>query len=204
MTAAVVLVLRSGGPYVVDDVHRLADQCEAWLPGARVICLSDVPVAPVARVPLDYDWPGWWAKMELYRPDLLGDFLFLDLDTIVRGPLDPFARLGRLALLRDFYRNGQRGKPDGLGSGLMFLPEQDRGAIWRAWSAAPAIAMQQCGIYGDQRFLERHWLKTAARLQDLLPGQVASYKASTAEERQAASVVCFHGKPKPRDVGWMV
>ena len=188
----IVLVLRSGGVYCADDVARLLPT----LP-APVVCLSDVEV-PCERIPLEHGWPGWWSKMELFRPDVAGDFLYMDLDTIVRGPLDDLLALDELALLRDFYR------ADGLGSGLMFLPECERGLIWREWTRDPTRFMGECGFGGDQAFLERFWKHSAARIQDRLPGQVASYKASSPAERQAARVVCFHGEPKPRDVQWMI
>ena len=198
----IVLVLRSGGDYVPDDVDRLVLQIRAqsfvpirvltdcWVPGPEH--------APVSRVPLVHHWPGWWSKMEMFRPDLTGDFLYMDLDTVVRGPIDDFLSVGRLTLLRDFYRER------GLGSGLMFLPEADRAEIWQAWIASPERWMAEHPVDGDQAFLERYWLARADRWQDVLPGCVASYKASGKAEREAAAVVCFHGEPRPRAVLWSV
>lgn len=192
----IVLVLRSGGIYTADDVARLVNQIDEQAPGVRVACLSDVDV-PCERIPLAHGWPGWWSKMELYRLDLPG-FLYMDLDTIVRGPLDDLLALDELALLRDFYREW------GLGSGLMFLPKGDRERIWRHWIESPERWMGQYVLGGDQAFLERYWLTSAARIQDRLPGQVASYKANTRAEQLVARVVCFHGEPKPRDVQWRI
>lgn len=192
----IVLVLKSGGIYGPDDVARLADQIDRQAPWATVVCLSDVDV-PVPRIPLRYGWPGWWSKMELYRPDVPGDFLYMDLDTVVKGPLDELLAIDRLALLRDFYREW------GLGSGLMYLPESARAEIWSEWSRRPEAWMAEHAIGGDQEFLERFWLGRAARIQDLVPGQVCSYKAHTPADRLMARVVCFHGEPKPRDVGWI-
>lgn len=190
----IVLVLRSGGVYDAEDVQRLLEQ----LPGREVVCLSDVDV-PCQRIPLAHDWPGWWSKMEVFRPDLgIGDFLYLDLDTIVRGNTAHMERGRGLALLRDFYR------PHGLGSGVMFLPAAQRAEVWTAWIANPHRWMAEHRDGGDQEFLERHWLAKAARLQDIYPGEIASYKASPPEEWQAARVVCFHGRPKPRDVQWKI
>ena len=189
----IVLVWRSGGDYDVEYVERLVRS----LPGQRVVCLSDQPV-PCERIPLEFTWPGWWSKMELYRPDIRGDFLYMDLDTVVRGPIDDFLAVGRLTLLRDFYREW------GLGSGLMFLPEADRADIWREWNRMPGRWMAEHQTGGDQEFLERHWLGKAQRWQDVLPGRVASYKAAGKAEREQAAVVCFHGPPRPREVGWTI
>lgn len=188
----IVLVLQAGEFYTAEDVQRLTEQ----LPGREVVCLSDVPV-PCQRIALKHGWLGWWAKMELFRPDLgLGDFLYFDLDTIVRGNVAHMERGGRLALLRDFYR------PHGLGSGAMFLPESARAEIWAEWIASPGRWMSEHSVGGDQEFLERYWLQKAERLQDLYPGEIASYKAGTRDEVRRARVVCFHGRPKPRDLGW--
>lgn len=189
----IVLVWRSGGDYDLEYVERLVTS----LPGQRVVCLSDQPV-PCERIPLAYGWPGWWSKMEVFRPDVPGDFLYMDLDTVVRGPIDDFLAVGCLTLLRDFYREW------GLGSGLMFLPEADRAEIWREWIARPEHWMAVHQVGGDQEFLERYWLARAARWQAVLPGRVASYKASGKAERDAAAVVCFHGPPRPRDVQWTI
>lgn len=198
----VACVLRSGGEYTVAHVAHLADGIRRHLPGAEIVCLSDCEV-PVERIPLRFDWPGWWAKMELFAPWVTGDLLIMDLDTIVTGDLSEIAAVNRLTLLRDFYR------ADGLGSGLMFLPEADRRAVWHHWIVHPSAFMAKAGRGGDQAYLETQWLQRASRWQDLLPGQVVSYKAHVRHphhhprERGTGSVpdnarlVCFHGKPRP-------
>ena len=193
----IVLVLKSGGPhYGPDDVAQLVRQIRRFS-DERVVCLSDCEVE-CDRIPLAHGWPGWWSKMELFRPELAGDFLYMDLDTIVRGPLDDLLAIGNLALLRDFYR------ADGLGSGLMVLPEAARAEVWREWIRDPGRWMGECVHGGDQMFIERFWLDRAARLQDVVPGQITSFKAHTRDEQLASRVVCFHGEPKPRDVRWCI
>lgn len=157
-------------------------------------CLTDMDadIDGVDALDLRYRWPGWWSKMELFRPDVRGDFLYMDLDTTVLGPLDDFER-DEVTLLRDFYR------PGGLGSGLMFLPEAARAEVWQKWIEKPDYYMAATRK-GDQGFLEMLWLKTAARWQDVLPGKVASYKVHvrpTGKVPVGASVICFHGKPRP-------
>jgi hypothetical protein len=190
----IVLVLRASDFYTAEDVEHLTEQLVA----RDVVCLSDVPV-PCERISLRYKWPGWWSKMEMFRPDLgLGDFLYFDLDTIIRGNVAHMERCGHLATLRDFYR------PEGLGSGMMFIPEAERAAIWQAWIADPDRWMSEHSVGGDQEFMERYWLGKARRLQDIYPGEVVSFKANTTEEVSRARVVCFHGRPKPRDVQWRV
>lgn len=187
----VACVLRSGGVYGPEHVYRLRDGVLRHLPGAEFVCLSDVDL-DCERIPLAYDWPCWFAKMELYRPDLEGDFLYFDLDTSIVGDLSDIASVRRLTLLRDFYR------PTGLGSGLMFLPKRDRRLIWREWMKSPHGWMRLYKRGGDQIFLERYWRVRAARWQDIVPGQVVSFKVHCrAGVPDGSRIVCFHGNPRP-------
>jgi hypothetical protein len=133
--------------------------------------------------------------MELFRPDVKGDLVFFDLDTLIVGPLHDFCQLNKLAILRDFYRK------HGLQSAVMYLPEDDRAEIWRGFIRNPHMAMQVHSLGGDQSFLEKYWLTRAARIQDELPGQVVSYKVHCKEGvPRDAAVICAHGKPKTWDV----
>jgi hypothetical protein len=197
----VACVLRSGGDYDAEDVRRLHEGVKAHLPGARFVCLSDVDV-PCERIPLRHDWPGWWSKMELFAPWIEGDLLYFDLDTIIVGQLSDFSgQLNRLAIMRDVMR------PDGLQSSVMFLPEAHRAAVWCAFTADPAGNMRRFSWGGDQAFLESLWLPDVARIQDLLPGQIVSYKADVrrlGRVPENARAVVFHGKPRPREIGWSI
>lgn len=203
----VAFVLRAGGEYLPEHVTRLAMQVHAHLPGAEIICLSDVPVA-VSRIALMTDWPGWFAKLELFAPWVEGDLLYLDLDSAIVGDLSELAALDRLAIMRDVYRK------DGLQSSIMFLPEAERVKVWQEWVKHPEAWMQMYRKGGDQAFLERLWLGKAAIIQDELPGQVVSYKAhvrpAVRKDREfgngtvpdGARVIAFHGRPRPWQVGW--
>jgi hypothetical protein len=57
----------------------------------RFVCLSNTDV-PCERIPLEHNWPGWWSKIELFRPELFDDrVLYLDLDVIPLTDLSCFA-----------------------------------------------------------------------------------------------------------------
>jgi hypothetical protein len=182
-------------------VQALARQIERHAPFADFHVLSDVRVPGVETIPLTEKWPGWWAKMAMFDPAIRGDFLYVDLDTVIVGPLDDFKNVMHLTLLRDFYRDGKKLK-EGLGSGLMFLPEAARAAVWADFSANPALSMRLYAGGGDQRLLEAHYLNKAARWQDVLPGQVVSWKVHCKSGvPPGARIVCGHGKPRPWEVG---
>jgi len=84
----VACVLRSGGKFDSEYVRKLRDGVLRFanVPH-RFVCLSDVDV-PCERIPLEHNWPGWWSKIELFRPGVIkAPMLYLDLDTIVIGSL---------------------------------------------------------------------------------------------------------------------
>lgn len=182
-----ICVLRSGGEYKACHVQWLARQ----VPG--LVCLSDVPVPGVDTLPLRHQWPGWWSKMELFSPELDGDLLFLDLDTVVLGDLAPLEAVTRSTMLADFYH------PQRPASGLMYIEEADKDRVWREWMRAPATHMMRCRTparWGDQGFLRG--VLPALRWQDVLPGAVISYKVHCRRGvPPGARVVCFHGQPRP-------
>lgn len=184
-----VCVLRSGGEYKPRHVQWLANQ----VPG--LVCLSDIPVPGVDTIPLESDWPAWWSKIELFRPDIPGDLLYLDLDTVVLGDLEPFEDVGTTTMLSDFYR------PDLPASGLMYIAEADKQLVWDAFCADPCGHMRRCRTrrkWGDQGFLSE--VLPAQRWQDVLPGAVVSFKVDCRSGLPPdAKIVCFHGSPRPWD-----
>lgn len=192
----IMCVLRSGGIY--DDMRylqKLTEGIQQHFDGATLWCLSDVDVPN--RIPLQYDWPGWWAKLELCRPDLEGGILFFDLDTVICGSGEDIAKVRRFTVLQHFYRQRDRNR---VGSGMMYLPPEVRGQLWRRFIQNPAAHMSTCA--GDQNFIEQT-VFAHDKWQDVLPGQVLSYKVHCHKGLPPdARVVCYHGVPKPHDTGW--
>lgn len=176
-------VLRSGGDFGPEHVQWLAKQ----VPG--LVCLSDVPVPGVATIALEHDWPGWWAKLEMFGPSLEGDVLMIDLDTVVlRMP-----EASETTVLENYA------DPGWMGSGLMYVTAEDRARVWEAWIANPAKHIrenQRWPKWGDQGFLQDH-IGNAARWG----AEVRSYKMHCMAGLPAGTdVVVFHGKPRPWDV----
>lgn len=182
-----VCVLRSGGDFLPEHVQRLARQ----VPG--LVCLSDVEVDGVPCIQIAYKWPGWWAKMNACCPDLIrGDILLIDLDThVIRMPEMPSVT----TVLPDFYR------PDLMGSGFMYVTEADRARIWVAWIDCPEAHMARCvarECWGDQGFLNPI-IGDSPRWGS----NVVSWKVHCADGiPDGADIVCFHGKPRPWEVGY--
>lgn len=200
----VATVCKSGSIYTPELwVDRLYHQVRKWMPkdvAWKFRCLTDTPmpwqfrwparrVEPwdgYATVPLVQDWPGWWSKIELWRPGLFdGLVLYLDLDTLIVGSLAPFLEYGgRFAALSDF---GQPAKPE---SGVM---------LWQAGEVdLYRLALKNNPIMQDTaeaRWWDLH--EEPDRLQDIFPGIIGSYKVDQLEDGpRDFSVCCFHGHPK--------
>lgn len=182
-------VLRSGGDFRAEHVGRLAAMVERHAPGLQMVCLSDQPV-PCARIPLRHGWPGWWSKIELFRPGLfLGPVLYLDLDTDIVADPRPLAR-ERFTMLADFYR------PERPASGAMAWTGAPPTEIYERFCADPDRHMRECrhrDRWGDQGFI-------AAQITPdrFGPPEIVSYKAHCRSGvPEDARVVCYHGKPRP-------
>lgn len=184
----VCCVLRSGGCYTPEYVERLKAGIEQHLTDFNFVCLSDIDVPN--RMALVTDWPGWWAKLEIFR--LKGRVLYFDLDTVIAGDLAEIANYPhRFTMLRDFIY------PDRLASGVMawggdyqFLFDHFHLGLIDRYRRQPR--------YGDGGYIQDQVDSQA--FQDILPGQMLSYKQHP--DRRAARVVCYHGLPRPHQTGW--
>jgi len=184
--------------------------------------LTNVPeIEGVETIPLTDSLPGWWAKIELFKPgQFAGPVLFLDLDTMACGSIDPLAGPWEgLVMLRD-----SPSFPHVYGSGLMWFdptvnPVLEK--IYTEFMADPAAAMEEYSgkngaeMNGDQgiiyQTMRRHGLPVS-KWQDLLPPQwflEFSYNRnlnpSVADDSYDRDVrVCYpFGYPKFSNMPWI-
>lgn len=178
------------GDFAPRHVQALQRQIKAVSPDLQFTCLSDVPIPGVETIRLKYKWPTWWAKLELHRPDITGDFLYMDLDTIVQKPIDHFANLG-------FWARNHGG-----GSALMYFPDNGlRQKIWDQWIADPERHMrEQAAIRRwDTGMLSPFVDDIDKSFEDLFPGQTAAPKMlpDDSPKLDAAHILVFWGRPRP-------
>jgi len=198
---AIGTVLKTGGEFNWSQAAILRDSVARNMPRTipykfRVLTNDREASDPVK---LEYNLPGWWSKMELFRPEVReswGDTLYFDLDTAIVGGLGDIATVcnarPNFTVLRDFYRS------NGYGSGMMFIPAK----LTEPWAKfdVEIIPEYASANLGDQQFLEKF---PAVRWQDLVPRQIHSFKpaafpgATLGGKPKDARVVCFHGKPRP-------
>jgi len=203
----VVLVLKSGGEYLLRDVFLLADQIKRkrGILDFVVYCITDLVKEEMAMkgvhlLPMEYNYPGWWAKMNLFAPEYayLKPFLYIDLDTAILKKMEtilPRKEYQRgFIMLRDFYR------PTRPASGVMWLPRNNKklNTIWAKWMANPVRRMTK--FRGDQNFIE-YCTMPDYFFQDIQTG-VVSFKPLRRHRTMldgTENVVCFHGTPKVRE-----
>lgn len=84
--------------YEFDWVVKLRNMAKKNISIAHeFVCLTNIkPMKKESEgikiIPLINDWPGWWSKIELFRPDIFeGRVLCLDLDMIIIDNIDYFA-----------------------------------------------------------------------------------------------------------------
>jgi hypothetical protein len=195
----VITVLRSSAEYSVEKVLAVHAMVERNLTiPHEFICLSDVEILGVKTIPLKHNWPGWYAKMEIYRNDLPeGPKLYLDLDTSIVSNMDSVLEAAAASskpfvILRDFYRGAVN--PLSMGSGFMYW-NMDMSFLYE-WYVKNPISIQG----GDQILLEKLLnINHIAFWQDITPA-VCSFKVHIRPLGYILpkySVVCFHGKPRP-------
>ncbi len=210
MTPTIACVLRSGGRYSADWVARLKRGIErhTTVPH-RFVCLTDVDVPDVETIALVESWPGWWSKIELFRPGLLTrQTLYLDLDVVIVGDIAPLLRA-----CDAFTMVHERGTSNYFNSSVMAW----NGDMSFLHNAFRADALQHMHRYrshpriGDQAFISEFLVSEGKKPRTfrgvLGYDAIVSYKRDRCESRPppSACVANFHGRPKPCDfeTGWV-
>ena len=190
MEKRIISVLRSGGDFQPRHAQALQRQIARWAPGARFTLLSDVDVPGVECIPLKYNWPHWWAKLEMFRPEIGGDFLYTDLDNVLLGPLDDI-----LSVEKYTTQGGQS-------NALTYYPADICANIWEHWSRDPEQRMAQFArgtkedpnAYGDGGYI-----KSITPFQQswevLFPGQVTNIVEFAPAIRMASAPWHFNSWP---------
>ena len=213
----IVCVLKSGGDFGPEDYKRLRNSLLETQGHGYFYCLIAITDMKLEReyqsehvLPLQHDLPGWWSKMEAFG--ITGPTLFLDLDTVIVGDIEPLAYSichesnGRFMMLR-------RWKKEGWGSGIMgwngdwswmlreFLTEEKHFMCRRTWEMVGG----RDSYRGDQDWIstviERRKNTEIVAAQDFCPG-IYSYKHHVRGKGipKDARIIYFHGRPRPAEV----
>lgn len=202
LTVACVYV--PGNGFTDDYVYRLRDGVEQFCEAPhRFVCLTNRLLAGIETVSLIRKRTGWWNKLELFRKNLFpGQVAYLDLDTmIVDDVTDILTRQQPFLGLSDFKHKQKLGSAFMSWDGTIDLSHLDDGFTL----ADVATYSQSYDKWGDQGVI---WDRLGIQMEltnDVFPGRFVSYKWHVRRPGfvpDGASVVMFHGKPRPADVGW--
>lgn len=193
----IATVLKSGGEYrpahVLALKQAIADNLKTE---HRFVCLSDIASLTYEVIRLEHGWPGWWSKIELFRPGLFnGPVVYFDLDTVVVGNIDDMMTGHVFTVLESFWTKAR------IGSGLMAW-DCDLSSMYDVFRADPDRHIKECvtkANWGDQGFITHHWPFKPDRWQDIFPRRIVSYKLGCVQGKppKGASIVCYHGAPRP-------
>lgn len=214
--ATVVCVLRTGRrvvdkqPYSVDHAVKLRNGVARHMRAPhRFVCLTDIPDDVLAKgveaQSLTVDYPGWWAKLNLFAPDAFtGPTLYLDLDSLIVGALDGLVRTTPgITMVPDFFW------PQSMNSSVMSWCGEVSG-LWHAFQEHSTDTIQTYDGYGkarvgDQGFIHDTLNDMGEPISVFDTGRVVSFKRHCDNGIPlGASVISFHGNPKcdVPEAGW--
>ena len=166
MTTVACVWVQGHVPYPREYVTRLAAMVAQHLTRPYTfVCLTDQPAAlPAGIVPVRIPSPaglkGWWSKLELFNPAhalaIAGRVLYLDLDTLIVGPLEDLLDVPAPFALAP--HGGTFTGKDGLAvvprfnSSVMVWDAGACDALYTAWR--PAVAAR---LWGDQDWIGEVW-----------------------------------------------
>ncbi|HZZ88966.1 MAG TPA: glycosyltransferase [Caulobacteraceae bacterium] len=213
-----VLCMKWGAKYGPDYVNRLYGMVARNLARPfRFLCLTDDPAniradvacAPIpALPPIIQPKERGWLKLAAFSPELEGllgeTVLFLDLDVVVMGPLDPFFDgPGAFPMIRDWYHHR---RVVGNSSVFRFRPAE-RHDLFESFRRDPdpivtrirneqEFLSEYLAARGELSFWPRAWCQSF-RVSCLPPWPLRAWLAPW--RPRDCRVLVFHGEPKPAE-----
>lgn len=194
-----------GDKYRDEDVYILREMVRRHLSSPHdFYCLSDRQIGDINCFIPDEKWPGWWSKLLLFRY-AGGQILYLDLDVVIVGELEPLLS-ERLSMPANWAQSGH----GGCQSSVMSWNSHHENLGWIADRFDPSkLTDPENGNYGWYKKDGKKLWGDQEFVTDLVgdPGEyvakmegVVSYKYHCTKSLPDCSVVCFHGNPKPSQV----
>ncbi len=195
----VICVLKGGGCYTNEYVNKLRNAVRRnYHQHFHFVCLTERHSnLKCCTVPFLSNSEGWWSKMEVFRIE--GPCLYLDLDTVITGDLNP--------LVQSIMENDNK---------VTMLPAMNKKRMFGSYASG---IMGWCG---DWSWVFKEFMHTPEEYMSCTYDQVAmtnilgtdnivtidkeinkiySYKKDCKEGLpEDASIVMFHGRPRPHDV----
>ncbi len=220
----IVLSMKWGSLYSSEYVNILYTACRKNITGPfRFVCLTDKPEGlqpeiesfPIPDIGLTAGmWKsGAWAKLGVFKSDLYGlkgRALFIDLDMVICGSLDPFFEYTPEFVTLDMGvdwrpKPSGRGQPEA-GTSIFAFNLGEEGQILERFMAARQKVV-------EEHVIEQVWVGAAASSMAYWPVDwVVSFKRHLRQPfgvdlirppkapPPTAHVIAFHGVPRPVDL----
>jgi hypothetical protein len=206
----IVCVYHPGNGLTDEYVYRLQAGVEQYMQAPyRFVCLTTRTLDGVECVPLQRGNKGWWNKLEIFRKGLFaGLTVYLDLDSIVIDDVTDMFTYPHEFTTGANWRGSSKALNKGvLNSGFM-LWNADRdlshldikvdSEIDEEYSHSPFK-------WGDQAYIQDHLGFDFVGVETLFPNRYVSYKIHVRRQGivpPSASIVAFHGRPRPHEIDW--
>lgn len=222
----IIICMKWGKPYSADYVNLLRRATkENTKQKHRFVCLtddtegldSDIEALPIPNINLKQNKikNGGWPKLTVFKQDLHGlngRALYLDLDVIITGNLDPLINATeKFLIIKEWKRLNdkiRRKKAYGGNSAVFAFDLNQQTKIYEKFNDNQENAFKNHRI--EQRFVSeyaenlKYWpekwcLSFKRQMTRVFPIPPQQYPP------KSARIVTFHGKPKPEDVargGW--
>ena len=186
----------SAGVYDESYVDALRRGLARHWPQAELEVLRDEDFA-------ERNWPGWWRRFEAFRPEFWPEgserLVLLDLDQILVGDCSWLGEWSEapVGLPRDPFF------PDLACSTIISVDREGAELLWKAATTVKPTAYQYMGAPSEMALLRTLAKRHGWAPLEPEPKKLLSYKVHVLRERmpwEDASIVYFHGKPKPADL----
>lgn len=218
-----VLNQRKRGIYSVEWVQKLKNMVDKHINRPYLFfCFTNMAPDPhindIIWLPLRYKWLTWWAKMEIFSPIwpltqhpemILSDrVLYLDLDILVVGDLEPFIEYPAEFAIGSAYGHPQihhkrrvRGVRRGYNSSVMAFnrgPITD--CIWSKFTRSPHRWMEL--FRGDQDFIKNFFPDLAKFPSEWIPklGSCINDDDRFEPQKDAKIVLCMERNMKKKNL----
>lgn len=194
--------------YTAFHVKRLQREVDKYLTPPRqyrFVCITRENVDGVITYSPHVDWPGWWQKIQLFRPGVgTAINLYLDLDVVITGDLSEMVAACAEQPLSMPLNWAQSGHGGCQSSVMLWTQAAQNYRIYQefkpAWAHWPPI--NQPGVlWGDQEWIGKQRDDGRIQVTPINAAWVKSYKYHCRGGLpDDCRVVVFHGQPKPETV----
>jgi len=200
-----------GNAYTIDYVQNLKRGVDKYLSEEHTFNIftdrkDQIPqleeLGTIRFVPnLDVE-KKWWYKMYMFAQHLgvRGPVLYLDLDVIIVGNLDPLVtKDNKFRMIHDFNRSNVGPLYNKSNSSAMSWNFEHHHYLWDRFKSD--IPKHTTRMAGDQDFIHLNAINREWWPDNWVVSYKWEYQKGKMYDSDQTKVLVFHGKPKPHEIG---